>query len=154
MQLNQKILFICYTLFTGLMPRMCFYTYLWSAVIMFIWLTDGWCTSHSSLYTYWQRQTWNKNILWNQVYCTWRRHTTLFGSKCCHHHTVADLSYLNNYSPNNSPFVRQDDTSSSSLCHVQPPCSSRPQIGCLSNTECFDKWLSWTSPGSQRDVGL
>ena len=54
---------------------------------------------------------------------------------------VAGLSYWNNYSSHNSPFVRQEDSPSSSLCHVQSSCSSRPQIGCLTNTECFDKWL-------------
>lgn len=56
-------------------------------------------------------------------------------------HIAAGLSSWNNYRSHNSPFIRRDDTPSSSLCHVQSPCSSRPQIGCLSNAECVDKWL-------------
>lgn len=109
---------------------------------MFIWLADGWCTSHSSLYTHWQCQTWNQYILKLRIR---KRGTPLWLNPnvavLCWCHAVAGLSSWNNYSSYNSPFVRRDDTLSSSLCHVQSPCSSRPQIGCLSNAECFDKWL-------------
>lgn len=121
--------------------------YLWSAVIMFIWLTDGWCTLHSSLYTYWRCQTWNLYIIKSRT----REGTLLWLNSNvaipCWCHVVAGLSYWNNYTSYDSPFVTQDDAPSSSLCHVQSPCSSRPQIGCLSNTECFDKWLSVNSAG-------
>lgn len=78
------------------------------------------------------------NVLRNQVrvlYLAWIQNL----SSCADAITV--LCYWMNHSSYYSSFVRQEDTLSLSLCHVQSPCSSRPQRGCLSNTACFDKWL-------------
>lgn len=68
-QLNQKFLFICYTVH-WLRCKDCPFanaTCLWSAVIMFIWLTDGWCASLSAIYTYWRCQTWNQYIMKSSI---------------------------------------------------------------------------------------
>ena len=82
-------------------------------------------------------QTWNQYIMKSRVFeCTDSMLNLNVAILCC-----AGPSYRCNYSCNNSSFVGQADAPSSSLCHVQSRCSWRPQIGCLSHTESFDKSL-------------
>lgn len=72
----------------GAMQRLSIHTtYWWSAVSVFIWLTDGGCTSHSSPYTYWQCQTRNQYIKKSSM-CEagkplWFNANTVLMSSCC-----------------------------------------------------------------------
>lgn len=103
-------------------------------------LTDRWSLHLThALFTLTGSARHEINILWNQVYVK----AILVQSKCCHPVLMSCCCrsvLLNNYSSSNFSFVRQGDTPSSSLCHVQSRCLSGTQIGCLSNTESFDEW--------------
>lgn len=99
-------------------------------------LTGSWlCAPHIALFTLIPMVPDIKSI-------NYQIRNSLVESKCCDSDALL-LSglYWINYSFYSSSFVRWGGTPSSSLCHVQSPRSSRPQIGCLSNTESFDKWL-------------
>lgn len=142
-QLNQKFLFICYTVH-WLRCKDCPFahaTCLWSAVIMFIWLTDGWCASLSAIYTY------MKSIYYEIKYM-WRRHSTLVESKRRHTALMSSccrsvflkiitaptiLHLLDRTTLHHHHFVK--------FKHHVHWDHRQTKIGCMSNTECFDKWL-------------
>lgn len=122
-------------------------TCLWSAVSVFIWLTDGWCTSHSSLYTYWRCQTWNQYIMkssilyvWEAQYLGWIQMLPYCADvkllQVCLPETIivpAILHLLDRTTLHHLHFVK--------FKHHVHWDHKQTKIGFMSNTQCFDKWL-------------
>lgn len=138
MPLNQKnFSFICYALLTvgGAMPRMCYYTYSTLEIgCHHVHLTDRWSvpltrlslrslTGKSIHYEIKKREA--RGFRLNPKRCR----PALMSRGCKVRPTEITLPTILHF------VFRQDDTPSSSLCHVQSPGSSRLQMGCLSNTE-------------------